>query len=247
VRPFYLEYLGDHLELPLGETVVGRDVGCMLRFNDPAVSRRHVRFLRRADEILVEDLHSSNGTLINGERLRGARQLREGDVISVGSRELTLRTADGHASRASTLVFAEDGAIASRRSRTAQMAATVPPPYRSDRRRFPRHSVELTVQYVSRELELEALSHDLSTRGVFVRTQVLDPIGTPCQLILEVEGRAPLALDGVVRRVVEQPTEGEHVGLGVEFVAMKHTELQWLDVIIDRAIDAQLPAIPVPL
>ena len=47
----YIEYLGDSIELPIGETVIGRDVGCAMRFNDSAVSRRHLRFVRRQDDV----------------------------------------------------------------------------------------------------------------------------------------------------------------------------------------------------
>ena len=47
---YYIEYLGNSVELPLGETIVGRDVGCKLRFNDPEehalLTDLHVAFKR---------------------------------------------------------------------------------------------------------------------------------------------------------------------------------------------------------
>ena len=90
VARMYLVYQGDSIELPLGETVIGRDAGCALRFNDPAMSRRHVRIVRRRDELFVEDLGSRNGTLVNGERAKAPLAVRDGDTIEVGTRELVV-------------------------------------------------------------------------------------------------------------------------------------------------------------
>jgi pSer/pThr/pTyr-binding forkhead associated (FHA) protein len=280
VRRFYIEYLGDFVELPLGETIIGRDIGCMLRFNDPAVSRRHLRFVRHDHEVTVEDLHSSNGTLFNGERLKRPRAIADGDSIQLGSRELTVRTADNAHPLPSTLVLDDEGPPASRRAATSKLPITTPPAFRfqrcpecggpvspsdevcgkcghrwdefrpkqrtdvrknpllvmpADRRAGERRFIELTVLYVSRELELEATTQDLSTSGVFVCTQVLDPIGTRCQLTLLVDGGPPLAIAGHVRRVVESPTESEPVGLGVEFLELGPAALSWLEVVLERA------------
>ena len=89
----YLEYLGDSVELPVGETVIGRDVGCALRFNDPSVSRRHIKFVRRAhtEDVFVEDLGSSNGTMLNGRLVTVAIRVLDGDKLVVGTRELVVR------------------------------------------------------------------------------------------------------------------------------------------------------------
>lgn len=68
-----------------GETIVGRDEGCDIRQDDPSVSRRHARFLVQDDLITVEDLSSTNGTLVNGRKKRGAVSLQPGDTIRIGS------------------------------------------------------------------------------------------------------------------------------------------------------------------
>jgi pSer/pThr/pTyr-binding forkhead associated (FHA) protein len=104
---YYIEYLGNSVELPLGETIVGRDVGCKLRFNDPAVSRRHLRFVRRADEVFVEDLKSSNGTKLNGRPVLSPTLLTDGDAILVGGRALFVRLSDGEQACSQTLNLAE--------------------------------------------------------------------------------------------------------------------------------------------
>src|SRR5215467_3256375 len=91
VTRVYLEYQGDGIELPVGETVIGRDVGCALRFNDPSVSRRHVRLVRRADEVFAQDLGSTNGTLVNGRSLTSAVRVEDGDSIDLGNRRVIVR------------------------------------------------------------------------------------------------------------------------------------------------------------
>jgi len=105
VSAVYIEYLGDSVELPIGETLVGRDVGWTLRFNDPTVSRRHLRFIRRHDEIFVEDLRSANGTVVNGHRITSAIRLQDGDAILAGSRELTIRILAETLAEPSTMVL----------------------------------------------------------------------------------------------------------------------------------------------
>lgn len=50
---------------------------------DGRISRRHARIWRHRDELLIKDLSSHNGTLVNGERVL-ERKLSLGDVIGVG-------------------------------------------------------------------------------------------------------------------------------------------------------------------
>ncbi len=51
--------------------VVGRGAECEIRIDDPDVSRRHARLVLREDGLLVEDLGSKNGTLVDGVRVEG--------------------------------------------------------------------------------------------------------------------------------------------------------------------------------
>ncbi len=77
------------LELPQGtaEVVVGRASDCQLVIASAAVSRRHARIRRENDRFILEDLGSSNGTLLNGERLSAPAVLKDQDRISFGSVE----------------------------------------------------------------------------------------------------------------------------------------------------------------
>jgi hypothetical protein len=63
---------------------LGRDITNDITINDPEVSRHHMRLTRGAGGFTVEDLGSTNGTFVNGQRLTGARPLRNGDMIGLG-------------------------------------------------------------------------------------------------------------------------------------------------------------------
>jgi ABC-2 type transport system permease protein len=52
---------------------------------DPELSRQHARITRANGALMIEDLGSTNGTSVNGERISGPRELRAGDTVSVGS------------------------------------------------------------------------------------------------------------------------------------------------------------------
>jgi len=64
-------------------TVVGRREDCDLRIPLGEVSRKHCRFVRDGDMLRVEDLGSSNGTYVNGQRVQEAT-LTPGDSVQVG-------------------------------------------------------------------------------------------------------------------------------------------------------------------
>jgi pSer/pThr/pTyr-binding forkhead associated (FHA) protein len=66
------------------EAVIGRSAECELRVPSVAASRRHAAVVRRGDDVLVRDLGSTNGTLVNGARIVGERALEAGDRIEVG-------------------------------------------------------------------------------------------------------------------------------------------------------------------
>ncbi|MDX1991691.1 MAG: FHA domain-containing protein [bacterium] len=63
---------------------LGRDITNDIVINDPEVSRHHLRLTRGADGYNIEDLGSTNGTFINGQRHQGVRPLNRGDMIGLG-------------------------------------------------------------------------------------------------------------------------------------------------------------------
>ena len=64
-------------------TVVGRREDCDLRIPLGDVSRKHCRLVRDGDSLRLEDLGSSNGTYLNGQRVQEA-VLNPGDSVQVG-------------------------------------------------------------------------------------------------------------------------------------------------------------------
>lgn len=66
------------------QLTIGRSAGNDLVLADPEVSRRHVRVIRRADGFAVEDIGSTNGTFVNGQRISHLTLLQDGDAIDLG-------------------------------------------------------------------------------------------------------------------------------------------------------------------
>jgi len=69
---------------------IGRDANCDLAISDMTVSRVHARLERTADGWLLTDLSSTNGTRVNGWRVRGQVRVQAGDLVSFGSAEYSL-------------------------------------------------------------------------------------------------------------------------------------------------------------
>jgi hypothetical protein len=77
--------------------VIGRGAEADLRINDPGISRRHAEFRvtagKTSPEVTVADLGSTNGTLVDGQRIRAATTLHDGSVVRVGSTDVSVRFA----------------------------------------------------------------------------------------------------------------------------------------------------------
>lgn len=84
--------------LAAGENIVGRDASCEVWIDEGGVSRRHARIQVSLDaasgagEATIEDLNSTNGTLVGGQRVSGVVRLRDGDVLTLGPEKLVYRT-----------------------------------------------------------------------------------------------------------------------------------------------------------
>ena len=77
--------LGRRIDLAAAETLIGRGAGCDVLLGSSDVSRHHARIQRTGGGWLAEDLGSTNGTLINDERLVPGipHPLRAGDLLNV--------------------------------------------------------------------------------------------------------------------------------------------------------------------
>lgn len=80
---------------PIAETtLIGREADCQVMLNHARISRHHARIIRRDGELLVEDLHSSNGTFVNGRRIHEAQILQPGDELRLDEFALRLVASD---------------------------------------------------------------------------------------------------------------------------------------------------------
>lgn len=70
-------------------TTLGRDVANDIVLGDPEVSRQHARLTRTPGGFVLEDLGSTNGSFVNGERLTSPRVLNQGDLLGM-SEKVTL-------------------------------------------------------------------------------------------------------------------------------------------------------------
>lgn len=78
------ETVGAVFRISVGQSIIGRSLDADVRLDDEGVSRRHAKILRDPDgSAKLVDLHSTNGTFINGRRI-SAEGLREGDRVRIG-------------------------------------------------------------------------------------------------------------------------------------------------------------------
>jgi hypothetical protein len=74
-------------------TVIGRDATSGIRLErDEFVSARHARIEPRPEGAMVDDLGSTNGTFVNGAKVKRAKLAKVGDVIKVGATELQVQS-----------------------------------------------------------------------------------------------------------------------------------------------------------
>lgn len=66
------------------QLIIGRDAVNAVAINDAEVSRKHARLTFQGGKYVLEDLGSTNGTFVNGQRLTSATVLKAGDVVSLG-------------------------------------------------------------------------------------------------------------------------------------------------------------------
>lgn len=322
---FLLVHEGQRILLAEGETLVGRGLSCDVRFNDPAVSRQHLRIVVMDGRAAVSNL-SSGGATVNGEKLEQPRRLFDGDLIRLGYQRVRLELAeestegspseaaddrrstdklpisereiaeewtrpgeDGWRKRRAAAAFAGDEPVDPEESTPAPARSQAgpkpeppapmtpsklaeiqidicprcharlapsdddchacgyswPPGHPSARtqevvltgvaaRKEPRYAVSVPVIYSSATLTVHAIVRDLSRGGMFIETDVLDPVGTPCEVTALPNGHAALRLTGVVAHVSGDPTLAHLSGLGIQIVGGSPEALRWLERTVAR-------------
>lgn len=289
----YFKYGNQSVIMPLGESFVGRAVDCLLRFNDAAVSRRHLRVICTGDGTFVENLSLTNGTLLNGRAITENQRVSAGDEIEIGHRVIkvimNVESDSVHEEPIGLTGFEEEGYSlhhfqeAQKNTRPARaetepqlepalgpaglLAAMQAPSLRNCpkcraavkisedtcptcayqwprggpamatreveipvgfRRAALRRFVRVPVIYSSECLTLEATARDLSQGGMFIASEILDPVGTSCEITVLPDGRSALHFEAVVSHVSTEMANGRPPGFGVEFKQISGEAEEWL-------------------
>jgi hypothetical protein len=99
-----------------GFFTIGRDSRCDLAVDHMTVSRIHARLERTPEGWVLKDLSSTNGTRVNGWRVRGQVTVRAGDVVRFGDVEYTLAPDQGLSRTARLMRLPEAGGHAGKRN-----------------------------------------------------------------------------------------------------------------------------------
>lgn len=100
------------------QLTIGRDSSNGVAINDAEVSRKHSRLTFQGGKYVIDDLGSTNGTFVNGQRLAGPVVLKAGDVVSLGEQIVLMYDA----------INADSGATVAVSRKSVQQAA---PPVQS--------------------------------------------------------------------------------------------------------------------
>jgi FHA domain len=111
----------DIMVLDRAMVVVGRHPGCQARLDSLRVSRHHCCMIEDSGEVVVQDLGSTNGIRINGQRVESGR-LRPGDELSIA--HIRYRLENGQAHEAT---IAEPAGAALNRSEAHERAPVAAP------------------------------------------------------------------------------------------------------------------------
>lgn len=99
-------------DLKFRETMIGRHPECQIVLRDSTVSRRHARIRQDGDHYVVDDMDSQHGTRVNGELVRTAAPLRNGDELLLSQIRIVFHSStaeDGDSSdRPSTIITSLD-------------------------------------------------------------------------------------------------------------------------------------------
>ena len=99
----------ERVRVGTGGVLIGRSAECDVSLVDQLVSRRHARIYIKEGKLLVEDLGSSNGVEVNGQRVK-ERVLGDGDRLTIG--EASFRVVrEGDSTLGQSIISAEKAAV----------------------------------------------------------------------------------------------------------------------------------------
>lgn len=118
---------GEFPIVPDKQIVVGRSSDLDMVLVEDMVSRKHARIAMQQDQIWIEDLGSTNGTFVNGEKIKRAR-LKEGDRVLIGTSILKVIAGDastGQRNESEVKQQLENVAAARRTSQARTMSGSI--------------------------------------------------------------------------------------------------------------------------
>ncbi len=90
-------HAGQEVPLRRAPFLIGRDKDCQLRLGCTLVSRRHCAIAVQDGRILIDDLHSTNGTFLNGEQVDSPQEVHHGDHLNIGTFEFQVHALEAAA------------------------------------------------------------------------------------------------------------------------------------------------------
>ena len=112
------------------EISIGRDSNNTITINDAEVSRKHASMELRGNAYVIQDLGSTNGTFVNGQRISGIQVLNPGDAVAFGEGIMLVYEAvyDANATVVTSSAKAAKTMSPVRRPVPAPTPVAVPPP-----------------------------------------------------------------------------------------------------------------------
>ncbi|WP_245641275.1 FHA domain-containing protein [Thermovenabulum gondwanense] len=90
--PGYFLQTEEGKEIPLLKvTTIGRAVDSDIVIDDPYLSSKHALIYKKGNSLYIQDLKSTNGTFLNGVKIRKPVKLKENDVLVLGSKKYILK------------------------------------------------------------------------------------------------------------------------------------------------------------
>src|SRR5437588_3960755 len=82
---------GKEIPITTAQFTIGRDPKCNLRPASPVISKRHCAVLVRNGKVFLKDFDSTNGTLVNDQRITGEQELNHQDKLGIGPLNFAVR------------------------------------------------------------------------------------------------------------------------------------------------------------
>jgi Domain of unknown function (DUF4388)/FHA domain len=106
------------------QIIVGRSSDLDMVLVEDMVSRKHAKIAMQGDQIWIEDLGSTNGTFVNGEKIKRSR-LKEGDRVLIGTSILKVIAGDSVRDSADAKIELENVAHRARNSQQRTMSGSI--------------------------------------------------------------------------------------------------------------------------